>query len=78
MASVVGVSGMHHALPAPPSPLTAKERLCFGSVRGGRRLRTPEETALSIVAELVASRRGWHGLPLMVSHEQIRRDVRVG
>ncbi|MFE0450929.1 XdhC family protein [Streptomyces sp. NPDC058914] len=39
--------------------------------------RTPEETALSIMAELVASRRGGTGLPLMDVQEPIHRDVAV-
>jgi xanthine dehydrogenase accessory factor len=39
--------------------------------------RTPEETALSIMAELVASRRGGTGLPLTDVQEPIHRDVAV-
>ncbi|MYV57875.1 XdhC/CoxI family protein [Streptomyces sp. SID3212] len=37
--------------------------------------RTPEETALSIVAEVVASRRGGTGLPLTGTHTPIHHDV---
>ncbi|WP_327233748.1 XdhC family protein [Streptomyces sp. NBC_01317] len=37
--------------------------------------RTPEETALSIVAEVVASRRGGTGVPLMGAHTPIHQEV---
>ncbi|MFD8914838.1 XdhC family protein [Streptomyces sp. NPDC059575] len=37
--------------------------------------RTPEETALSIAAEIVAGRRGGSGLPLTGAHTPIHRDV---
>ena len=37
--------------------------------------RTPEETALSIAAEIVAARRGGSGLPLTGAHTPIHRDV---
>ncbi|MFF4653790.1 XdhC family protein [Streptomyces sp. NPDC001380] len=40
--------------------------------------RTPEETALSIVAELVAVRRGGTGLPLTSSREPIHREAVAG
>jgi len=37
--------------------------------------RTPEETALSIAAEIVAARRGGSGLPLTGAHTPIHHDV---
>ncbi|RSM86482.1 XshC-Cox1-family protein [Streptomyces sp. WAC 01325] len=37
--------------------------------------RTPEETALSIAAEIVATRQGGRGLPLSGSHTPIHRDM---
>ncbi|MBL3667648.1 XdhC family protein [Streptomyces sp. M2CJ-2] len=37
--------------------------------------RTPEETALSIAAEIVATRRGGTGVPLTGAHTPIHRDV---
>ena len=42
--------------------------------------RTPEETALSIAAEIVAAGRGGTGVPLMGAHTPIHRDTppRVG
>ncbi|WKK25219.1 XdhC family protein [Streptomyces olivoreticuli] len=39
--------------------------------------RTPEETALSIVAEIVAVRRGGTGVPLTGAHTPIHRDARA-
>ncbi len=40
--------------------------------------RTPEETALSIAAEIVALRRGGTGVPLTTSDTPIHRDDRLG
>ncbi|MEV6776260.1 XdhC family protein [Streptomyces syringium] len=40
--------------------------------------RTPEETALSIAAEIVASRRGGSGVPLTGAHTPIHHDTRSG
>jgi len=37
--------------------------------------RTPEETALSIAAEIVTSRRGGSGVPLAGAHTPIHHDV---
>ncbi|MER5302455.1 XdhC/CoxI family protein [Streptomyces lasiicapitis] len=37
--------------------------------------RTPEETALSIAAEIIASRRGGTGVPLMGAHTPIHHDA---
>ncbi|MGW1075146.1 XdhC family protein [Streptomyces sp. NPDC002537] len=39
--------------------------------------RTPEETALSIAAEIVAARRGGTGTPLTGAHTPIHRDARA-
>lgn len=39
--------------------------------------RTPEETALSIAAEIVAARRGGTGVPLTGAHTPIHRDARA-
>ncbi|MEW2512241.1 XdhC/CoxI family protein [Streptomyces sp. NPDC046870] len=40
--------------------------------------RTPEETALSIAAEIVASRRGGSGVPLTGAHTPIHHDTAAG
>jgi xanthine dehydrogenase accessory factor len=37
--------------------------------------RTPEETALSIAAEIVATRRGGSGVPLTGAHTPIHHDT---